>query len=406
MCGVLFLTQGQAIDIGGITVYATRLLMLVGFLRTVWRRELAHVRWNDLDTMFVVAYGYTASVYLANGNGPPLMEVGKFVDYLLAYFSFRALIEDAETFQWFLKQFAVALGFYAILVSVEMFTERNPFSIMGGVAEKWDFRGGRLRCMGSFRHPSLLGTLGASFFPLYVWLTFSPSTRFRAYLGMAACVAIVYMSNSGGPLTALAVAVIAWLFWPFRKSMRTVRYMMLVSFLLVIVLMKAPLWYLPAKVSAVLGGDGWHRSYLMEVAFSHIGEWWLAGTHVLNTSDWFPYVVVTGGADLINYYLDFAIAGGLAALLLFLYLLVKAFGRLGVALTVARSCEPKDLLSERLLWALGAVLTVHVFNWFGIVYFDQTYVLWLFQLASISVFARAEIFSSVRNLRPTVTQSP
>jgi hypothetical protein len=33
---------------------------------------------------------------------------------------------------------------------------------------------------------------------------------------------------------------------------------------------------------------------------------------------------------------------------------------------------------------LGVTLTVHIVNWFGTTYFDQTYVEWLLQLAAIS----------------------
>jgi hypothetical protein len=391
MCGVLFLTQGQGIEVAGIQIYATRLLVLAGFSRAVVRNEFAQLQLTGIDTALVAAYGYTAFVYLLHGNGPPMTGVGKLVDSLLAYFTFRSLIDSEEMFRWFLKSFALALIPFSVLVAVEMFTERNPFSVMGGALEQWEFRGGRLRCMGSFRHPSLLGTLGAIFFPLYVWLAFFLKERFWGYMGIVSCVAIVYMSNSGGPLAALAVAAVCWIFWGVRHGMHIVRSMMFGSLVLIIVLMKAPIWYLPAKLSPITGGDGWHRSYLMDVAFSHIDEWWLAGMPILDTSDWFPYVVMTGGADLINYYLDFGIAGGFVAMVLFIFLLVRAFRHLGLALAAARVFELQDTRMEGLLWALGAVLTTHVFNWFGIVYFDQTYLLWFFHIAAISFFAHLSI---------------
>ena len=37
-----------------------------------------------------------------------------------------------------------------------------------------------------------------------------------------------------------------------------------------------------------------------------------------------------------------------------------------------------------MLWGLGVVLALHIMNWLGITYFDQTYLLWFMQLAMVS----------------------
>jgi hypothetical protein len=164
--------------------------------------------------------------------------------------------------------------------------------------------------------------------------------------------------------------------------MREVRLTLLSALVLMALVMKAPIWYLPAKLSAFTGGDGWHRSYLVDAAFADFDKWWLAGLPVLDTRDWYPYVVMTGGADLINYYLDFGIAAGLAALLLFVVLLIRAFRSVGRSL--AAHAGRGDRSAELLVWGLGVVLAVHALNWFGLVYFDQLYVIWFMQLAAIS----------------------
>ncbi|HRH45702.1 MAG TPA: hypothetical protein PKY82_28940, partial [Pyrinomonadaceae bacterium] len=72
--------------------------------------------------------------------------------------------------------------------------------------------------------------------------------------------------------------------------------------------------------------------YLMDIAIRQLDRWWLAGMPVVDTRPWFPYWVASGGADLINYYLDFGIAAGLGAIILFCLMLVKAFGTLGKSL--------------------------------------------------------------------------
>jgi hypothetical protein len=148
--------------------------------------------------------------------------------------------------------------------------------------------------------------------------------------------------------------------------------------------MKAPIWYLPAKASALSGGDGWHRSYLMDVAFKNADKWWVAGMSIHDTAGWFPYdLESTGGADITNQFLAFALTGGMISMILFIALLVLAFRQLGRAIrAVSESHTPSS--KEHLLWGLAVMLGAHVFNWFGITYFDQTYLIWFLQLAAIT----------------------
>jgi hypothetical protein len=107
-------------------------------------------------------------------------------------------------------------------------------------------------------------------------------------------------------------------------------------------------------------------------------------------------LVVTGGADMTNYYLDFGVAAGVAAVGFFCLLLVLAFGRLGRALRAIRFRTPVPRHEELLLWSLGVVLTIHVFNWFSVTYFDQYYAVFFMQLAALSTLSHQSIRASAR----------
>jgi hypothetical protein len=170
--------------------------------------------------------------------------------------------------------------------------------------------------------------------------------------------------------------------------MRIVRSAIVIVLLLVVVFMEAPLWYLPGKVSLVLGGDGWHRSRLMEVAFENISKWWLAGMPLDLTRDWFPYLV-GGGVDITNVYLGFGLDAGVFAIFIFVLLLVRAFRMLGRALAAVRLTSGGASDEEFLLWGLGAMLVGHISNWFAITYFDQTKVVWFMQCAAIASITQA-----------------
>jgi hypothetical protein len=304
---------------------------------------------------------------------------------MLCYFTFRGMIGSVEDLRWFLRAFVIMLIPYFVLVSIQWLTLSNPFVIVAGSEyENFMFRNGKPRCIGSFRHPDLLGTLGASFLPLYIGLAFAKKDRIRALVGIGLCLGIVYLTNSGGPVSAVAVAIVGWLLWPVRTKTSLVRRTIVASLLVVALVMKAPIWYLPAKVSSITGGGGWHRSYLLDVAFKHIDKWWLAGMPASKTGDWFPYSLENGAADITNQYIAFGISAGLGGIGLLILLLVKSFRSLGEALKSARSNDREIADTEIMLWGMGVMLVVHVINWFGISYFDQIYVVWFMQLASIS----------------------
>lgn len=384
LAGVLFLTNAQALDVNGVHLFPMRILEVSAIVRIFLRGEVVAVSFNTIDRLVFALYAYTLVVFVCRSDVEHSYVLGVAVDAIFCYFSFRALVRKAEDLVWILNAFVILLIPYVSLLVVEATTESNPFQIIGGTT--FVERGERLRCMGSFRHPSLLGTLGASFLPLYLALVRNGLGRLRAGVGVSLCISIIVLANSGGPVTAAGVGVLGWMMWPLRQRMALVRRTLVALLLVLAVGMNAPLWYLPAKVSALSGGDGWHRSYLMEVAFRELDTWWLAGVDIATTRNWFHYTLAaTGSADITNQYLLFGLTAGLPAIGIFVLLLVKTFSAVGQALSALRMQSLPDNRFEALLWALGCSAAVHVATWLGITYnFDQTYVIWLVQLAAIS----------------------
>ncbi|MEO6002492.1 MAG: hypothetical protein ABIZ04_12145 [Opitutus sp.] len=396
--GVLFLTQGQSFDIGGFNVFGMRFIELAACVRVLSRGEFVSSDINKLDKAVLILYIFTTVVFLIRSSVDFAYQIGIAVDASLLYFSFRGLMRTVEDFQQFLKDFVFLLAPFAALVLVETLTTKNPFSSMGGVSYGDWSRDGRARCYGSFRHPSLLGTLGATFFPLYIGQWLSKTHRPAAAAGLFLCTFIVWASNSGGPLSCLAFGLVGWALWPMRTNMRRIRWTIVLGVTALALVMKAPIWYLPARVSSFTGGTGWHRSYLMEMAAKNFGQWGLGGMAIKETSAWFPYqLTTTGGADITNQFLAFGLSGGVLSIVILIVILVRAYKFLGNALISVRSGGVNATQEEFMLWALGAMLTAHVANWLGISYFDQTIAVWLFHLSLISslcVLRRSEIAPS------------
>jgi len=382
VAGVLFLTEGEAVDVLGVNMFAIRFLEVAGFIRVSIRKEFDFSKLNKIDKLFLWFNSYTTVVFLIRSSEGHAYQIGAMVDALFCYFTFRGLVQNIEDFKQFLSDFVFLLVPYFILVVIQGVTANNPFAIVGG-SQSFMFRHGRPRCFGTFRHPDLLGSFAVTFLPLFIGYGLTRKKRFHALLGIISCLGIVFFTNSGGPMGALAVSLVGWLLWPMRNKMGLVRRSLAAMLAIVALFMKSSIWYLPARASEIFGGHGWHRSYLMDVAFKNIGKWWLAGMPIAETKNWFPYLVsVTGGADITNQYLHFGLYAGLGSMILFIVLLIQAFRSLGVSLRA--SYADSSVCHKFMLWGLGVMLSVHIINWINVSYFDQFSVIWFLQLSVIS----------------------
>jgi hypothetical protein len=386
--GALFLGQGAAMQLAGFNFFPTRILGVICFARVLVRKEVAFHNLSTIDRRVLYLYAFVAVVNIISPHRE-LDTFAKCLDALFYYFSFRGLIDGMSDLRWFLRTFVWLLVPYVVLVVIERVTHQNLFVVVGGEQHMWT-RSGRMRCFGSFRHPDLLGALGATFFPLYIALCWERFERHRALLGAALCTAIVVCTNSGGPLSAFAAGLIGLLFWKMRTRMQLVRRWALGTIVALSLIMKAPFFYLIARLSSVTGGGGWHRAYLIDQALDDLPQWWAWGMPLIETRHWFPYFLkATGGADLTNQFVVFGVASGLGSVLLACYLFTGVFGALGTSMAESRRRGDENHLKERLLWAFGVAVWVHMVTWLGIAYFDQFLLFWCLQLAAIAAVVEA-----------------
>jgi hypothetical protein len=379
----LYLPIGLHVELG-FNLFALRILEAAGFCRVVMRKELGSSKLNNIDVALLAFTFYTTIVFLLRSNEGQVFEIGRTVDTCFGYFAFRALIRDVDDLKWFLRAFIIPLIPYLGLVFIERVTLDNPFnSYLAGTAPLV-IREGSIRAVGSFQHPSLLGTLGGSFLTFYISLWLSKTNRLTALCGVAVCLALVLASNSGAPLACVMFTGIGWAIWPLRRHMRLVRYAVVGLITALAAAMNAPIWYLLSRLSDLTGGDGYHRAYLLDIAFQNLDKWWLAGMPIADTIYWFPYVnYTTGGADMTNQFLVWGITAGLGAMALWILILKRVFSNLGRAMIVIREGGTSPS-TEYIYWGMGVLILVHIMNWMTIPYFDQTAAFWLMQLAIIS----------------------
>jgi hypothetical protein len=251
--------------------------------------------------------------------------------------------------------------------------------------------------MASFGHPILAGTFGAITLPLFVGLWCKAGNRVSASLGVVAATVITLVSVSSTPAVAFVGSIGALCLWPLRRTMRLIRWGLVLSLLSLHVVMKAPVWALIGRMDVVGGSSGWHRYYLVDQFIRRFGDWWLLGTKDYANWGWTMW-------DVANQYVAIGQSSGLLPFIFFLVVIVYGFKYLGRA----RKAAQGHWRSEAFLWALGVALFSNVVAFFGISYFDQTMIAWYALLAIIPVAAavpaRTTVVSPTKNLEQHVSQ--
>lgn len=382
-----YIPLGQRVMVFGVAFTILRILLMAGIMRVIVRGEAGGIVITRIDRVF--CWWVVASVILGTLGNPPLFvnRMGLAYDALCTFWLLRALIRNSDELVTVVETLAIICIPLACVMLWEHASGRNVFSVLGGVPAETVIREGQLRCQGAFRHPILAGTFGATLMPVFIGLWFQGRTkRWTAVAGFLAAAAITVTSGSSGPVLAALCAVLGWLVWPFRYRMHLFRRGSVIILCLLAMIMKAPVWYLMARLSFVAGGTGWHRAWLMDQAVNHIGEWWLLGTPY--TAHWGPsgqvLEVDPNNMDITNQYILEGVQGGFLKLILFVTVIVLGFRAAG---NKVRQLVAEGIQGQALPWSLGIALFCHCVSFMSISYFDQLRFFYYAVLAMLAVVA-------------------
>jgi hypothetical protein len=386
-----FLPLGQQVVLGGLHFTFFRILMLIGWARLLIKGETRGAKLNRFDKLFMwwALIGFGCSLLRRPDAWAGAECLGALYNDLGVYFLFRFLIKEPGDLIAQLRFLALVAVIVGLAMAWERITHKNPFYVFGGVPEFVGEREGRFRCQGPFRHPILAGTFAATLFPLMVGLSLQAGQkRWLAFAGIIGTAFGTLVAASSGALLTFVTAAIGFALWPMRYRMHLIRRGIVVLILGLALMMKAPVWYLIARVSELLGGTGWHRSYLIDQALNHFGEWWLIGSSY--TAHWGPsgqvLAVDLNNMDITNHYVAQGLHGGALELGLFIAMIVTGFKAIG------RALRPGDdvLMDQKLMWAFGVCLTCNCTALISICYFDQSEVFWLWLLAVLATLSTGD----------------
>lgn len=385
LVGCCYMTIGQGISLGSFSLPLYRMLLAVGFLRVLVRRERLIGGLTSVDKL-VLAWGawiMFASLFhnRAPGSGPEYAS-GLVFNILGAYFLIRIWSGNVQDVVAVVSLLSLILVPVALEMTSELFTERNLFSVFGGVQEGVSWRDGRFRAQGPFRHPILAGTVGATCFPLFIGLW--NYRRSLAVVGIAASGLMVLASGSSGPMMSCILAVGAVGMWRFRSRMHQFRWLAVLVYIVLEIVMSRPAYYIIEKGNLTGSSTGWHRAQLIESSIKHLGEWWLVGTDY--TRHWMASGTTFNPdhVDITNYYLMFGVVAGLPALVLLVAILWKSFRRVGIGLASAGSRTSREVF---FIWCFGAALFAHAATSLSVAYFDQSM---LFFWATVAIIGSVQ----------------
>jgi hypothetical protein len=368
--------MAQRLIVFGADFTMLRILIVVYVARVIFRGEFRSIGWNRLDSAMVWwSVCGTMVMFLAAGTFHSLVyRLGWSFDMLGVYFVVRCLVRD-----WVdVKLAGIALAKLsvpvAILFAVEWATRFNMFSIFGGVPAHTWVREGRLRCQGAFAHPILAGTFWAASLPL-IW-TLRGQKPHLMRLGTVACLFIVAACSSSTPILTVLVAVMGAALFPWRRY-RTQMWLGLFALLTALhVVMKAPVWHLMSRLDFTGGSTGYHRYAVFDAFVRHFSRWYIAGDQ--DSQSWGVWQM----RDATNQYVVEGLNGGLLTLIVFLSVLVFAFGNVGRSLKAPAIARRRD--REWICWCAGVGIFVHAVTFFGVSYFGQMIVILYLQLALAS----------------------
>lgn len=385
LMGVIFITHGQAIDIG-VKLPVFRLLLAVGLFRIIVKGEGVAGGMNLIDKLMLALCGWllVASFFHESGADAagPVFILGKIAEIGLCYLLVRVFCQDLDDFTSIMGIVAILLIPVALEMVQEKFTGINLFSkLFGGVRMEVVVRDDELRARGPFRHAILAGTVGAALVPIMIGLW--RSNPRAAKIGMLACLTMVLSCASSGPVLSLGFGLLGVLLWKFRSWMRLIRWSIPLGYLALAMVMNRPVYYIIGELS-MGGSTGWHRSHLIDSSIKYFGDWWKYGTDY--TRSWMPTGVTFSEdhTDITNYFLAFGVMGGILAVLLLVAICWVSFKWVGEAID---SIPEDDESGGRfMIWCMGASLFSHVATSISVAYYDQSVFFFWFSIATISSF--------------------
>jgi len=362
------------VSIGTIDISASRIVVTVLLLRCLCDGRIRKkFTWSRLDTwvalsmfIYVVPYCITRPLSTAIEN-----RGGFLIDTWFAYIVARLLVTDRASLVSVIKCVSIVLIPLALLGVVESLTGWQPFLPLGRFCPWYEqgisirARWGLNRAIGPFNHPILFGCTFAMFLPLIYYLRHEKNKwHILAYVLSGTAFVGALSSMSSGPWVMAIVAIFCLALERHKHRVKPLFIFFIFSFVFVEIASNRTFYHVVASYANPLGGAGWHRAKLIDLAIEHFDKWWLAG-YGGEDPGWGRYLGMSR-TDVTNQFILNGVRYGILGIIALCAVLTTAF--YSILRTYKNTAEPT---LKSLCWSLGCVLASVIVTWMSVSFFGQ-----------------------------------
>ena len=378
------------VSVGTIDISVGRFVVGVVFLRCIFDRQIMNrFTWSRLDTWVTLSMVvYVATTFVLQPFYESLENrAGFLMDTWFAYMVTRFIVTDISRLVTVVKWVAIVLAPLAFLGVIESVTGRLPFALLCGDSSyfahitHYGFRFGFTRAVGPFSHSILFGCAFAMFLPLIWYIRREEGWRALAYVLSVTAVIGTMSSMSSGPWIMMIAAIFCLAIERHKYLIMPVLVLFVISCIFLAIAANRPFYHVIVSYANPLGGSGWHRAKLIDLAVEHFGEWWMFG-YGGQDPGWGEHLGMSK-TDITN---EFVLAGvkyGVAGVVALVGVLAAAFRSL-----IDSYKWSTDLRVKSLYWSLGCTLVSVVITWMSVSFFGQVMPLFYCILGMIGSSAR------------------
>jgi hypothetical protein len=297
---------------------------------------------------------------------------GYLMDTWCAYMAVRFIVTDRTRLLSVIKCVSLVLIPLAILGVIESVTFWQPFATLrrfspwfAGETGVSPGRFGFARAIGPFGHAILFGGGFAMFLPLIYYLR-GEKNDWRPFAYILSGVALLgaLSSMSSGPWVMVIVVIFCLAMERHKVWVKPLVIFVAISCIFVGMASNRPFYHVVASWANPLGGAGWHRAKLIDLAIENFNEWWLVG-YGAKDPGWGPHLGMAH-TDVTNEYILNGVRYGLLGVIVLCAVLAKAFQDI-----IATHRKVTHPASKSLCWAFGSLLFGVVVTWMSVNFFGQ-----------------------------------
>ncbi len=297
---------------------------------------------------------------------------GRLPDTYFAYMAARHCLVNHRSIVTAIKWVALAAIPIALIGVVESYTGWQSFNVLQvycpwqNVTEpQLNLRSGLYRAIGPFNHSIVFGASLAIILPLAYCLRHEAGHwRKTTYLLVVLTTMGVLSSMSSGPVTMVLVIILCLTLERFRYLVKPLLVFAACSCVAVEIISNRSFYRVLTAYINPIGGSGWHRAKIIDLAIERFGEWWLAG-YGGRDPGWGPSLGAIW-TDITNHYVVAGVENGLLGIVALCGMLVTS---LYMMIRLYRSTQDPALRSW--YWALGSAIVTLAISFNAILFSGQ-----------------------------------